>query len=118
MGKFVEYLKLLPKGLANLDKVVEGIQNQIKMELGVISELDLEIITGRRLICSQCPFMSVNAQRLGIYHSAREDEHCIHCGCPIATRTASLESNCGIEDFNNAHPEEPLTLKWIAIKKD
>ena len=116
MGKLAEYIKLLPEGIKNLSKVIEGIKNQVKMELGTISEEDLEIITGRRLICSTCPFNSKNAVAKGFYRTDREDEHCIHCGCPLDTRTVSLESNCGIEKYNELNPKTPLALKWKKVK--
>ena len=116
MSKFSEYIKLVPKGLKNIDKVIEGVVNQVKMELGTIPEEHLKIITERRLICLQCPFNSVNAVKLGVYATDRKDEHCIHCGCPLKTRTASLESNCGAEAYNLNHPDNPITLRWEKIK--
>lgn len=116
MGKLKEYLKLIPKGLANIDKVVEGIVNQTKIELGAIPQEHLEIIAGRRVLCAVCPYSSTMAKKLGIYNTARTDEHCMHCSCLITLKTASLESNCGIEDYNKLHPEQPLKLKWEAVK--
>lgn len=117
MSFITEYLKLIPKGIKNFDKVFEGFKNQVKIELGTIPEEDLTVITARRIICSTCPFLSTNATKLGIYKTDRTDEHCIHCGCPIKTRTASLESNCGIETYNELNPEvPPLQLKWTKTK--
>ena len=116
MSKLLEYIKLLPKGIANLDKVIEGIKNNIKMEFGTLPSEEVDIIAGRRLICSQCPYMSKNAVKLGIYETDREDEHCMHCGCPISTLTASLESNCGIETYNDEHPDNTKPLKWHKTK--
>lgn len=117
MSILSEYIKLLPKGIANIDKVIEGIRNNIKLEAGTLSEEDEDVIVGRRLICSTCPFMSKNAEEAGWYSSDRKEEHCTGCGCPISIRTASLESNCGIEDYNNKYPQSPtLTLKWTKVK--
>lgn len=116
MSKLSEYLKLIPRGIKNLDKLIEGVTNQVKIELGTIPEEDLEVIVGRRLICNTCPFLSTNALKLGIYSTDRTDEHCIHCGCPKNTRTASLESNCGIEEYNKNNPNDPLELKWKKVK--
>ena len=112
MSKFVEYLKLVPSGIKNLPQIIEGLSNQIKMELGAISEQNLDIILKRRLICSTCPFLSTNATQAGIYATDRQDVHCVMCGCPITTKTASLESNCGIETYNNENPSTPMPLKW------
>lgn len=116
MSKLTEYLKLIPSGVKNLPQIVEALTNQVKIELGTIPQEDLETIVGRRAICKTCPFMSKNAVHMGIYTTSREDEHCIHCGCPISTRTASLDTNCGIEEYNQENPETPLTLKWHKTK--
>lgn len=116
MSKLSEYIKLVPKGVKNLPKIIEGLTNQAKIELGTINNDDFEIILGRRIICATCPHMSSNAEKLGIYQTDREDEHCIQCGCPILTKTASLLSNCGLEEYNKQNPQNPLTLKWMAVK--
>lgn len=117
MSKIKEYLALIPKGIHNIPQIVEALTNQVKIELGTIPQEDLEIIVGRRLICKTCPFMSKNAVKLGVYSTDRDDEHCIHCGCPIVTRTASLDTSCGIEEYNEENPDNPLKLKWIAVNK-
>lgn len=117
MSKLSEYIKLVPNGLKNIDKVIEALTNQVKMELGTLPKEEQEVIIGRRLICQTCPFNSKNAVLMGFYKTERTDEHCIHCGCPIITRTASLESNCGIEEYNKKHSENKLTLKWSKIKE-
>lgn len=117
MSKLTEYLKLLPKGFKNLDKVIEGLSNQIRMEIGTIPKEDEEIIIGRRLICSQCPFNSVNAVKLGTYATKRTDPHCILCGCNINAKTASLESDCGANDHNKKFPNKaPIPLRWFKTK--
>lgn len=115
MSKLAEYLKLIPSGVKNLDKLVGGIKNQVRMELGIIPQDDFDTIVGRRAICATCPFMSKNAVKLGIYETDRNDDHCIHCGCPVNTRTASLEANCGIESYNEKNSGNELTLKWKAV---
>lgn len=116
MSKFSELIKLVPKGIKNLDKIIEGTVNIAKMEFGTISQEDLEIIVCRRVICATCPFMSKNAEEMGVYKTDRSDPHCIHCGCPISTKTASLESNCGLEDYNANNKGNEITLKWVAVK--
>lgn len=117
MGKLLEYIKLLPEGLKNIDKVFEGVVNAVKMNYGGLTEEEQEIIIKRRLICEGCTFMSKNAVKKGIYNTDRNDEHCIHCGCPIETLTASFQKNCGIEYYNENNPETPLELKWTKIEK-
>lgn len=116
MSKLTEYLKLIPKGIKNIDQVVEGLMNNAKIELGTIPQEDLEIIVGRRAICSQCPHNSKNAQAMHLYKTEREDEHCIHCGCPLATLTASLEAECGLHVYNEKNINDKIPLKWEKIK--
>lgn len=116
MSKLSEYLALIPAGLHNISGVVDGLRNQLKLELGTIPQEDEDEIIRRRLICSTCPFMSVNAVRAKTYSTSRNDEHCTQCGCPILTKTASLQSNCGIENYNMQNPNNPLPLKWEKFK--
>lgn len=116
MSAVTEYLKLIPRGIKNIDKIFDGVFNNLKLEYGHLNDEDLKIITIRRLICKECPYMSVNATNGGYYASSRKEEHCIHCGCPINIRTASLEANCGIEVYNEKNSNTPLKLKWEKIK--
>ena len=118
LGRFIEYLKLVPKGIKNADKILEGIINNVKLEAGSLPEEEQAEIIRRRLICATCPFTSSNAvvNKALNYKTDRPDEHCIHCGCPIMTKTASLSANCGIEIFNAKNPETPMPLKWTAYK--
>lgn len=115
MSKLSEYLKLIPKGINNVPQIFSGVMNQARIEFGTISKEKLDIIVGRRMICKTCPFMSENAVKSGIYKTDRNDEHCMYCSCPTSTRTASLESNCGIEVYNYENPESPMDLKWTAV---
>lgn len=118
MSKLSEYLALVPEGFKNITEVIDGLRNQLKMELGTIPKAHEEEIIRRRLICDACPFLSTNATKAGVYFSARKDEHCTMCGCPKATRTASLEAECGIATYN-ANPQNinnKLPLKWEAYK--
>ena len=116
MSKLTEYIKLLPRAIGNIDKVVEGMINQVKLENGTLPQEDVEAIALRRLICSQCPYMSINATKLGIYKTDRDDPHCMHCGCPIERLTASLTSDCGLEHYNKEHPNDQRPLKWVKTK--
>lgn len=118
MSKLSEYIALIPKGLKDIPNIVSGIKNEIEMELGILPADEEEEIIRRRLICSECPYMSENAIKAGWYKTAREDKHCTMCGCPLGIRTASLDKDCGIETFNTNNPERAIPLKWEKFKKD
>src|SRR6185437_16497077 len=115
MSKWVEYLKLLPKGFTNGEKIIEGWSNEIKLQFGTLEEDEREEILRRRVICNACPFNSINAQSspeykelYGVnYKTNREDLHCAHCSCPISSKTASLTSDCGITSYNLSHKDKP-----------
>lgn len=119
MNKLLEYMNLIPKGIANADKIIEGIANEVKMKYGGLAEDKQNEILRRRVICAGCPYMSENAttseeykELVGKhYETSREDDHCTFCSCPILTKTASLSSNCGIEYYNKTR-EVKLPLKW------
>lgn len=118
MSKLGEYLALIPRGIKNLPQIMESVTNQVKMELGSLPKEKQDIIIGRRLICTTCPYMSKNAikgyeidGKKGTYETDRDDNHCIWCGCPVSSRTASLEMNCGIENYNAENNSE-VPLKW------
>ncbi len=112
MLKIIEYAKMLKQGLKDPEAVIHGWINDAKLKRGELPDDEMAEILRRRLICESCPFMSRNATELGNYISAREDDHCIHCSCPIDKKTASLESNCGIEVYNQRNKKNPLPLKW------
>lgn len=117
MSLLTEYLKALNQAIKNPELVLEGWLNDIKLIHGDLPEDQVKEILRRRAICHDCPFMSINATLAGNYHSSRKDEHCIHCGCPITKKTASLESNCGIEIFNANRNNNPIPLKWEKYSK-
>lgn len=120
MSKFIEYLKLLPKGLANADKVLEGIVNEVKSTLEVLPEDQQEEIIRRRVICNACPLNSINAkqseeyrQLYGRYYETdRTDLHCSCCSCNVNLKSSSLASSCGLETYNQEIPENKQPLKW------
>jgi hypothetical protein len=116
MSKLTEYLKLIPAGIDNLPAVVEGIRNNVKLENGTLTQDEEDEIIRRRLICSTCPFMSLNAVAAGTYKTNRTDAHCTMCGCPIKTKTASLASDCGIATYNARNLDNQLQLKWEKYK--
>jgi len=118
MSKLGEYLALVPRGIKNVPQILEAVTNQVKMELGKLPKEKEEIIIGRRLICATCPYMSKNAVngyeiegKSAKYETDRNDDHCIWCGCPVSSRTASLEMHCGIHNYNVEHNAN-VPLKW------
>ena len=118
MSRLSEYLALVPRGIKNLPQILEAVTNQVKMEMGALPKEKQDIIIGRRLICATCPYMSRNAVKgyeiegkTDVYKTDRDDDHCIWCGCPIASRTASLEMNCGIQNYNHENQKD-IPLKW------
>jgi len=122
MSKLSEYLALIPRGIKNIPQILEAVSNQTKMEFGMLSNDKQEIIIGRRMICATCPYMSKNAvkgfvidnRQRQLYKTDRQDEHCIWCGCKTSTKTSSLDSNCGIELYNEEFGTDVL-LKWSKI---
>jgi hypothetical protein len=114
-----EYIKLLPKGIKNYDKIWDGFINEVKAQFNTLPEDEQKVIATRRGICAVCPFNSSNAVSNPIlnYTTDRIDEHCIMCGCNLHVKTTSLISNCGIEEYNQTHPNKPMELKWVAYKK-
>lgn len=122
MSKLGEYLALIPRGIKNIPQILEAVTNQARMEFGTMPKETQDIIIGRRMICSTCPYMSSNAVngyeiqgKKDKYVTDRNDEHCIWCGCPILTRTASLDSKCGIDNYNMEFGKDE-TLKWDSEK--
>lgn len=116
--KLFEYLKLIPKGIKNADKLIEGIKNDSDFINGKLTKEEAEEIIRRRIICNECPFLSTNAVNNGLYKTDRDDEHCSLCSCNKDWKTACLSCNCGIEEYNKQNPENKIDLKWTAFKKD
>jgi hypothetical protein len=125
MSKYLEYMKLLPKGLANIDKVFEGIVNETKLKYKTLSEDQQEEIIRRRVICQACPLNSINALEskeykdlFGVnYKTDREDEHCSICSCNSILKTSSLGSDCGLSYYNETHPDNIQELKFTKYNK-
>jgi hypothetical protein len=105
----------MPTIASNWDKVLEGTINQVKQEFNMLPEEHQAEIARRRTICASCPFNSSNAvSEVGYVHN-RIDEHCILCGCTLSRKTASLDSNCGI-DCCNANSIDNCTCKNKGLK--
>ena len=60
MNKYLEYLKLIPKGLSNPKQILEGWINDYNFDN--LPKEQVEEILKRRAICELCPFNSVNAK--------------------------------------------------------
>lgn len=125
MSKFTEYLKLIPVGLKNPNKIVEGWFNDYNLEN--LSEDRIQEILRRRDICEECPLNSLKAKTsqeykdlMGEnYNTSRDDLHCSMCACTIRSKTASLSSNCGLETYNNNtnNINNIQELKWNKYEK-
>ena len=63
MSKLKTYLDLVRRGIPNIDKIAEGLINQVKLEYNFLPEDEQEEITRRRLICKSCPLFSLNAKQ-------------------------------------------------------
>jgi len=113
---------MVKQGVKNPALVLEGIYNSVKMEFDFLSEEEVNVIVLRRLICQSCPFMSENTGTNPEYKkvygkdysTSRKDPHCSICSCPIKTKTAALNANCGLEELNN----EKYPIKWAKYKHD
>ncbi len=124
--KWIEYLRLVPEGLKNVDQIIHSLVNEVKMKHGTLPEDQQEEILRRRIICAGCPFMSANADTSieykilagENYTTQREEDHCTFCGCSIKTRTAALDANCGIERWNSDHPDKMMQLKWSKYESE
>lgn len=121
-------LKILPTLLNNSTKIVEGLINQVKMHYGSLPEDEQEEIVRRRLICSQCPYMSDNVRQneqpyIDLFKTPYNDKeriepHCTICLCPIKRKTASLSSPCGLEEYNKRFPNNKQELKFNIYKNE
>lgn len=119
-------MKLTQKGFKNLDKIFEGVRNDISNTFQILSEDKQKVIADRMDICLNCPFNSEKAKESkeyfeltgSNYNTARTELHCSLCGCTTTYKVASLSSNCGIEHWNENNKEKQLPLKWKKYEKE
>lgn len=128
MSKYLEYAKLAFRGIKDIDKIAESVLTQVKLSHGNLPEDEQEEIAKRKLICHSCPFYSLNLKTsdeeyVKLYNekfqfNGRDDEKfCGICGCPEKTKVSSLSSNCGLEYYNEKHPNIKQKLKWKSYTK-
>lgn len=123
MSIIKEYISLIGRGIANLDKIAEGIVN--KANFKKLSQEKQKTIIDRAAICATCPFNSEKARTSQEYfdlfgkhyESDRTDSHCSHCGCVLALKVMSLYSECGLSYWNEANPDKQIPLKWTKYEK-
>ena len=117
-NKFMEYAKLFPKVIKNREAFIQGIYNNVKLNMGKLPEDEQEEIIKRRVICNTCPFNSENAKTSEAYKllygenykTERFDLHCSHCACNIEFKSAALDQDCGMTYYNDLHPENQQEL--------
>lgn len=126
MSQIAEYLKLLPKAIPNADKIVKAIVTNVQYKNGMLSEDKKAELVRRRVICEGCPFMSRNAKTSEEYKALtgnnyitrRKEDHCAFCGCGVIMRTSSFGKGCGIESWNEEHPDKQIPLKWTKFEEN
>lgn len=84
--------------MSKLDEILEGWRNHI-IPKAKEKEMIKLISQERMSICNECPLISTKHSTL------RKDVHCTDCGCPLFTKTKSLQSSC---------PQG----KWLSITKE
>jgi hypothetical protein len=118
-GFMKEWMETIKKGIPNIDKIFQGFLNDVRFQFKDLSEDKQNEIARRRVICKECPFNSIKATSSNeykelhgeSYKTNRTDNHCSLCGCVVNIKTASLESNCGIEEYNKLNKSN-IPLKW------
>jgi len=126
MSKITEYFDLFLKGVPHSKEILDSIVKNVQIKMNTLPEDQKEEIIKRRLICETCPFMSRHAPTSPEYKALtgrhykvyRRGDHCSFCGCGIEMRTASLDSDCGIETWNSANADKKIPLKWTKYNKD
>lgn len=94
----------------DISKIVEGIRNHV-FPPKEIEDVIKKVSKERIAICIDCPFNSTVGK-------IKSWSRCQACGCFLRLKTKSLSSNCGIEKYNEDHPESPLPLKWFAVANE
>lgn len=77
-----------------LQEIYDGWKNFLVPDKEIEKYVE-KIAQNRINICRTCPWNSRN--RKTIISMARPDVHCTKCGCPEATKTRSLTSECPLD---------------------
>ncbi len=116
----MEYAKMYSHGLTEIDKVLASQFNKALDQFDLLPEGKKKESERRFQICEDCPFNSTNAQwseeyrdLYGYYDAtSRADLHCSICGCPVENRVLSMDSSCGLIEWNLQNPTRTQPLKW------
>lgn len=110
-------------GVKHLDKVLESRWNKQKQEMGILDPAVEKEAERRYAICLSCPYMSENAKSSTEYKAlygqsytttrSADDLHCGICLCPLEYKTMSMESMCGLQEWNNRNPTQYIQPKWM-----
>lgn len=98
----------------NLKQIAEALRNKYypKVELKQMIE---EVSRERYIICQGCPYNSENSGEYTIWNPAKLPQ-CNSCSCILNLKTACLSCNCGNEQWNLEHPDDPKRpIMWEAI---
>ena len=79
----------------NFKEFLDGWRNHL-IPPKEMEELIMKVHEDRMAICRTCPMFSENRKQEG-YKTARKDEHCTACGCPLIAKTKSLSSRCPLD---------------------
>lgn len=119
MSVIKDYLQMVRDGIKNRDKIIEALAVSSMVKNGEAPDDALAEILKRKDICAGCKYNSRNAKPTG-YVSGLPFEHCILCKCRIGyddSKEYCLSCTCGADDFNRRNPNNPLEVKWIAIRE-
>jgi len=123
MSKTSEVLNEYWNGINNIGNVVESRINEVKKAWGVLDPAVRLEAEKRFGICESCPFNSILAQTSTEfkeltgkpYSTKRTDFHCALCLCPLEQKVLAMNDNCGINFWNNVHPDKFMPIKWSAV---
>lgn len=140
-SKFKEYFNLYKHAITDIDKVIASRWNKALDAVGKLDEDKKQEAERRLAICLECPFNSVKAKTsaeftefyreamrkagtpveyplVPMYSTNRDDKdlHCAWCGCDIDAKVLSMDSKCGIENYNEVYNMNK-PLKWDSYEK-
>lgn len=90
-----------------VSKIVEGFRNDWFPPKELKSMIE-KISKERLSICLNCQFNTTPGR-------IKTWSRCGACGCFLKKKTKCLSCSCGIQSYNQDHPDNQLPLKWLAI---